>query len=240
MLSIIIPTLNEEKTIENTIKSLKKLSDYEYEIIISDGKSTDKTVEIAKKYGAKVMVYKGVVRQTIGGGRNFGAFIASGDFLVFLDADVTIPDMNNFFKKALLNFEGNPRLVGITSKVKVLPEFEKFSDRINFGFINSIHRLANNILHIGMAMGEFQMLKRKTFEALGGFNEKIVVAEDQEFFRRLSRFGITRLPKNLTVYHTGRRIHKLGWIRMWIQWMTNGLFVAFFNKSLSKEWKVIR
>ena len=99
MLSIIIPTLNEEKSIEKTLQSIKELKDYDYEIIISDGKSKDKTVEIAKKYDAKVIVYEGTIRQTIGGGRNLGASIASGDFFVFLDADVTIPDINNFFKK---------------------------------------------------------------------------------------------------------------------------------------------
>ena len=56
MISFIIPTLNEEKTIE---KTLKNLSEYfgEKEIIVSDGRSSDKTIEIAKKYTDKVIIH---------------------------------------------------------------------------------------------------------------------------------------------------------------------------------------
>ena len=99
-LSIIVVTLNEESVIKDTITSLKSLT-IPHEIIVSDGKSTDKTAEIAKQYADKVVVYSGIPRQTIAMGRNDGAAAATGEFLVFLDADSRILHTDEFFNEAL-------------------------------------------------------------------------------------------------------------------------------------------
>ena len=96
MISIIIPTLNEESVLEETLKNIRKIKSTPYELIISDGNSTDRTVEIAQKYTDNIVVYKGEERQTIAGGRNLGAGIAGGSCLVFQDADVVVPDPDVF------------------------------------------------------------------------------------------------------------------------------------------------
>ena len=91
MISIIIPTLNEERYLDETLKSLNQLGDLPHEIIISDGNSTDNTKEIAERYGAKMVVWdKPGVRQTFGQAKNSGAAIATGKFLLFIDADVVL------------------------------------------------------------------------------------------------------------------------------------------------------
>ena len=72
MISFIIPTLNEEKTIENTLRCLDAFSG-EKEIIVSDGGSKDKTIEIASKYTNKIVIHKDSKRQNIAQGRNAGA-----------------------------------------------------------------------------------------------------------------------------------------------------------------------
>lgn len=239
MISFVIPTLNEESAIDKILSDLKRYSG-EKEIIISDGKSSDKTVDIAKKYADKITVYSGLTRQNIAMGRNAGAALAEGQYVVFLDADVTIPDPNSFFAKALSYFEADPKLTGLTANFLVMPQFENISDRLNHRFINNFQRFANNVMGYGMSVGEFQMVPTKIFNQSGGYDERIVVGEDQEFFRRLSKIGHTRLAKDLTVYHTGRRIHKTGWPKIWAQWMVNGLMVKFLNRSISKEWKPIR
>jgi len=69
MISFIIPTLREESSLEKTLNWLSTYTG-ENEIIISDGGSTDKTLEIARKYTDKIIVYEGTKRQTIGMGRN--------------------------------------------------------------------------------------------------------------------------------------------------------------------------
>ena len=240
MISIIIPTLNEEKIIENTLKSLKELRDYDYEIIVSDGGSKDRTIEIAKKYGAKVIVYNGIPRQTIGGGRNLGASIASGDFFVFLDADVLIPDINNFFKKAFSLFDNQKKLVGLTVRIRVFPEMETLADKLIFAFNDYTLFFWNNIIRIGRSGGEFQMIRVPIFKKLQGYNEKIAVCEDSEMFQRLSRDGKTRMEMSLNVLHTGRRAHKIGWLKLLWEWWINGLFVSIFHHSYHKTWKEIR
>jgi glycosyltransferase involved in cell wall biosynthesis len=86
--SVIIPTLNEEKYIETTLLSIKN-QDYKgkYEIIVVDSNSKDKTVKIARKYADKVIVTK---RRGVSVGRNIGAEVAKGEILLFVDADTTL------------------------------------------------------------------------------------------------------------------------------------------------------
>src|SRR5690349_13481262 len=94
--SFVIPTLKEESVLEKLLNNLKEITDFSYEIIVSDGGSQDKTQEIANRLADKLVVYKGAKRQTIAQARNMGAREASGEFLIFLDADVFIPNPNLF------------------------------------------------------------------------------------------------------------------------------------------------
>ncbi|PIV12587.1 MAG: teichoic acid biosynthesis protein, partial [Candidatus Nealsonbacteria bacterium CG03_land_8_20_14_0_80_36_12] len=95
MLSIIIPTLNEEKYLPSLLEEIKKQNFSDYEIIVADGGSEDKTVKIARNYGCKIV--KGGLPAK---GRNEGAKIAEGDILLFMDADnIFLPE--NFLKNLL-------------------------------------------------------------------------------------------------------------------------------------------
>ncbi|MFA6274208.1 MAG: glycosyltransferase [Candidatus Paceibacterota bacterium] len=240
MISIIIPTLNEEKILDKTLSSLKKLTNYDYEIIVSDGYSTDKTVEIAKKYTNKIIVHDGKTRQTIGEGRNLGATIATGDFLVFMDADCLIINPNDFFQSALNYFQKNKSLVAFAPSIKVLPEFATRADKIFSYLINLNYQINSNVFHIGAAPGEFQMIKKTAFIHINGYNKKLVTGEDVDFFQRLSKIGKVKFKKDLIVWHTGRRAHKIGWPRLLSLYFINTIGIIFKGKSLSKEWKPIR
>ena len=240
MISIIIPTLNEESVIEKTITALKAKLTIPHEIIVSDGKSTDKTVEMARKYADKVVVHNGKSRQNIAMGRNAGAKEASGEFLVFLDADCSIFEPDSFFTYALTKFTENPSLVALTTRVKVLKEQETLADKLIFGIVGWDLTIKNNIFHIGEAMGEFQMIRKDSFRTLHGFIEDLVTREDADMFLRLSKIGKTILDRKLIVYHTGRRAHKIGWFNLLKIWTINTYWVAMFDKAKEKEWTVIR
>jgi len=240
MISIIIPTLNEEKVIEGTLKSLRMLNNVPYEIIVSDGKSTDKTIEIAKKYANSIIEYKGQARQTIAMGRNDGAKMAKGDILIFLDADCTIVNPNEFFSQALSDFNNNIKLVALTGNIRVLKQYETFADRLVFLYMNFFFKFMTNVLHIGQAPGEFQMIRKSAFLSVHGFREDLVAGEDIEMFSRLSKIGRTFFDKHLTIFHTGRRAHKVGWPKLLWTWFMNSTHVFIFNKSKSKEWVAIR
>ena len=99
MLSIIIPTLNEEKYLPLLLKEIKKQNSADYEIIVADAGSEDKTIEIAKNYGCKIIPGGLPAR-----GRNEGAKIAQGDIFLFMDADnIFLPP--EFLKNLLEEFK---------------------------------------------------------------------------------------------------------------------------------------
>lgn len=239
MISFVIPTLNEESVIEKLLKCLESYSG-EKEIIVSDGGSTDKTREIASRYTKNVLCHDEKTRQNIAGGRNAGAKIARGDYIVFMDADDYIKDPDLFFERLEDFFSKNKEYIALTVKLKVLPEMETFGDKLGFGYVNFQNFLVNNIFSSGGAPGEFQMIKRWAFEKIGGFDEKITVAEDYELCRRLRKLGKIYYDGSSIVYHTGRRAHKIGWPKLLSIWLVNGISVLIFKKSYHNEWKVIR
>lgn len=239
MISIIIPTLNEESVIERTLLLLKKNFSIPHEIIVSDGRSTDRTVEIAKKYADRVVEYAGIKRQTIAQGRNDGAKIATGEFLVFMDADCTILDLDSFFKRALQDFR-EKNLVGLGAWIRVLPDYETFADKIIFSMDNRTQWFFSNVLKIAVARGEFQMIRRSTFIEAGGYNQNLVATEDMDMFKRLSKIGKTYVDHKLVLYHTGRRAHKIGWPKLLSLWGLNFLWAIFFRHSYVKVWEEVR
>jgi glycosyltransferase involved in cell wall biosynthesis len=241
MISIVIPTYYEEKIIEFTLQLLKSQLTIPHEIIVSDGGSKDRTVEAAGKYADKVVVFARAERQTIAQGRNEGARAARGEFLVFLDADCVIRDPDSFFKAALADFERMDNLVALTALLRVLPENETFLDRIIASVINAVVLFKNNVLHKGeVPGGEFQMFRKEVFDKIGGYNEQLVTREDRDIFFRLSRIGRTLCDPRLTVFHTGRRAHIVGWGRLIGQFLVNTLSFHVRGKVRSKEWTPVR
>jgi glycosyltransferase involved in cell wall biosynthesis len=240
MLSIIIPTLNEKSSIRKSLDNLKKMERISYEVIISDGRSTDGTIEIVKEYTEKIVVYSGAERQTIAHGRNLGANMAEKKFLVFIDSDVIIPEPDEFFEKAIALFEVDDDLGGITVTLKVYPEAETRMDKIFSKMVNVTHHINNNITKTGSSSGEFQMIRHESFKKVGGFNSKLVTYEDNDIFERLAKIGKTKMAKHLTVYHSGRRAHKVGWPKLMSIWIVNAISFKLFKKAATKEWRPIR
>ena len=243
LISIIIPTLNEEKILASMLQSLRTFTAYSHEIIVSDGKSTDKTVEIAQKYADHVVEYKGnekQTKQTIAHARNLGASIATGEYFLFLDADVFIPHNNEFFTKALARFALDKRLVALGVFLKILPEHATFADRFFFGLLTYWHYFLSNIVHDGAASGEFQMIHANAFKQVQGYNESLAVSEDYNLMERLSKIGHMRIAPELKVFHTSRRAHSLGWPKLLSLWIGNAVYARLFKRSMNAEWKVIR
>lgn len=240
MISIIIPTLNESTGIRKCLDNLKQIKNTEYEIIISDGKSTDDTLAICREYTDKIVVYNKPERQTIANGRNLGAGIAQGEYLIFIDADVIIPCPDEFLTKALKIFENDPDLLAITATIKIYPETETLADKFFCPLVNFTHHLNNNILKKGSASGEFQMIKCSAFLQAKGFNDLLVTYEDNDMFERLAKIGKTRMIKDLVVFHSGRRMHKIGWPKLLCIWIYNAIHFYLFKKAAAKEWTVIR
>src|SRR6185369_8116763 len=115
---------------------------------------------------------------------------------------------DSFFKQALSRFEADPQLVALTAGLRVLPELETLADKIVLSTVNYAVQFKNNVLHLGDAVGgEFQMVRKEAFRAVGGYRADLVTREDRDIFFRLAKIGRTMLDPKLTVFHTGRRAH---------------------------------
>ncbi len=241
MISIIIPAHNEATTIAKQLQNIRAhLTAISYEIIVSDDNSTDNTVQEATPYADKVVSNPDHDKVGISAARNRGAQAARYPFLVFTDGGVEIPDMNNFFKKLLDDFEKIPRAVGVTVNVRFFPSVETFIDKVILKTFDWWFIFSNNVLKTGAANGKFQMVRTEAFKKIGGFNENLAASEDFDLFKRLAKIGRTYSEPSLTVFHSGRRAHQVGWLKLLPTWILNGIWVGLFNRSWSKKWKPVR
>ncbi|HVZ40739.1 MAG TPA: glycosyltransferase [Candidatus Kapabacteria bacterium] len=243
-ISIIVPALNEEKLIETTLRAFPPeiLARCNAEVIVSDGGSHDRTVEIAERFADVVVVHTEQRRQTIAEGRNRGAEYATGDLLVFINAD-TVPRDVKAFARTLLEIatQGamDMRTVAYACPVEVTPQERRLSDRIFHGFFNNYVRFLN-LLRVGMGRGECQVIWRDAFVAVGGYNNAMVAGEDFELYSRLARRGRIGHSEAFYVYESPRRFRRYGYVRVLFSWTINALAVIFLRRSMSHQWEEVR
>ncbi len=240
MLSIIIPTLNEERAIEQTLKNLRSIHSLLYEIIIADTKSTDRTRDIAEKYADTVVVYQGTKKPNAAIIRNLGATVAKGDVLLFQDADVILKDADAFVVRVRDVLQKNPEFVALTVSTRVDSATATLMDGFMSWAINMSFIILNNVLHVGGASGECQIVRREAFDKVGGYDESLPVSEDADLFQKLARVGRTRMLTDLLTVQSGRRQHAIGWPRLLLQWWGNWISVTFFHTSVTSHWEEIR
>jgi|SRR6185295_7803989 len=198
MISIIIPTLNEETYLPLLLESIKKQSFTDYEIIVADAGSTDATLEIAKKYNCNV-----VAGGLPGPGRNRGAEVAKGDILLFLDADVILPE--GFLAFAVSEF--TKRKLGIAAFPIMFTNANAFAQGFNRAVTMFLQLVAGIFPHAFTVI----MVQKAVHEKIGGFDETIVMHEDFCYamaMAKVSRYGII----NRVAFTSPRRYKKDGWL----------------------------
>ena len=238
--SIIIPTLNEEKLLEGMLRQFRPeiIQRHDVEVVVSDGGSSDRTLEIARRLAHKVVENRDHVRQTISIGRNAGAAEANGDILVFLNADTLIKDVDRFFVTLKEELRA-PQVVALTCSVLVFPQEERTIDVLFHRFYNWFFYMMNRV---GMAMGrgECHIIKRPVFERVKGYATGIAAGEDYDMFRRLEKLGKVKFLKDLVVYESPRRYRQFGYAYVTASWFLNFLSVFFLRRSISDQWKPVR
>ena len=239
-ISVIIPTLNEEKLLEGMLKQFTTdvVLRHDVEVIVSDGGSLDQTLEIAHRLAHKVVLNEDHKRQTISIGRNAGAARASGEVLVFLNADTLIKDVDRFFVRLKEELQVS-EIAALTCSVLVFPQEERTSDVIFSHFYNWFFYMMNKV---GMAMGrgECHIIKRHVFEKLNGYATGIVAGEDYDMFRRLEKIGKVKFLRDLVVFESPRRYRRFGYAYVTASWFLNFLSVFFLHRSISDQWRPVR
>ena len=233
-ISVIVPAYNEERYIGETLNNLNWAKDcllkrkgISTEIIVVDNGSTDSTVSIALSSGAKVIKES---QPNIARARNVGANGASGDLLVFIDADVSVPESLLWRITEAMKDEG---CVG--GAVDTLYQPSKLWVKVYLQVWRLFGKLA------GMAQGATQFCRRDVNVCLCGYNETMYMGEDVDFYWRLKRFAKRHHARvcfiqDIQVIPSTRRFDR------WPLWrtlvFTNPLFILIFRRRKWpwKEW----
>ncbi len=229
-ISVIVPTLNEEKYLEKCLRSIvNQKTILNYELIVADGGSEDKTKEIAKKYADRFLVTK---QKGIWIGRNTGAKSAKGSLFVFIDADTIIP----------------PNYLDVVHAVMRDEELLGLSCAFRFGgssrTLRALQELSNKYLLLKGSFGKGEILgfnnavRKKVFFRAGGFPNAPL--EDGAFARKLHRLGrVTYLPEPY-VTTSARRLEKGRALKAIVYYANLSIATDFPNSPLKNLLKYKR
>jgi len=224
MISIIIPTLNEEKYLPRLLESIKN-QDYpgEIEIIVADARSKDKTREIAQSFGCRV-VEGGLLSL----GRNEGAKVARGELLLFSDSDVVLP--KDFLTKAVKAFRDHNLGAACFT---IYPFGGSRLQKLLFNlFFNYPTRVVTKII---TPLGSVVFLvKKDVHKSINGFDELCVFQEDFEYLKRLRKKAKYKILKDIHFHVSVRRFDNDGWASSFLKGV-GGVFYLVFIGSIRTD-----
>ncbi|MCW4033369.1 MAG: glycosyltransferase [Candidatus Bathyarchaeota archaeon] len=223
--SIIIPTLNEEKIIRNTLKALREQMCKNFEIIVVDANSTDATRKEATNYADKILVVKKRRRQYQ---MNVGAEQAIGKYLIFLYADTILPSS---CLKRIKDYVIELMVICGGGKIRFTP------NRPRYIVLKKFREFVCRLLTI-FGTSPFLFVRRDIFVKLGGFNENIG-EEGLDLCKRAKRLGKVILT-DIEIEVSARRFEKGHFFRNLFSWAFLVTLSYFGIHSTSLEDKIYR
>jgi rSAM/selenodomain-associated transferase 2 len=208
-ISVVIPVFNEENTIAASLSALLPLKPHE--IIVVDGGSSDRTLEICDSFRVKILSSgRGRARQM-----NHGARYATGDVLLFLHADTRLPQSAFRDMRSALS---DPRYLGGRFDVEL--EGEHWMLKV----IGRMISYRSRVTKVGTG-DQAIFVRREVFERMGGYPE-IPLMEDIAFCRTLKRLGDVACLQS-RVITSGRRWEADGvWRTILRMWTLKALYLA--------------
>lgn len=230
--SVVIPTLNEEKYLPIPLESYKHQTYKNFEVVISDGNSTDRTQNIAREYGARVVTEHNT---TVTMARQKGADATQGEIIVGSDADTKYPP--DHLKRIVMHFE-DPAVVAVGSGgvFEKKPWWCYLGWKINYAVIEWFYRLTGVVLYIPA----FNLSYRKSaFKKIGGYNTYLDFGGDElDILDRLKKAGKIIYDPKLYAYPSSRRAKEGFWRLMikhtLIDYYGGYLVAKIFKKPLIK------
>jgi len=180
-LSVIVPAFNEEKLLGASLAEIRAAASaftrlgWEFELIVCDNNSTDRTAEIARAAGARV-VFEPV--NQIARARNAGAAAATGDWLIFVDAD-SHPSAELFAEVVEQIRSGQCLAGGVTVRLDEKMFVAGLITRLWNGISRSCRLMA----------GSFIFVEAGTFRQVGGFSRELFAAEEIDLSQRLKKLA---------------------------------------------------
>lgn len=245
LLSIIVPAYNEEAYLRPTLQAIKDaISAIDgYEVIVVDNESTDRTRVIAAEMGVRIVDEH---EHNISAIRNAGGRNASGDVLIFIDADTIV--RADLFEK-ILDVMSDSKCVGGSVAVQYGEASRKWVRYYLMGW-----QFWGRVLK--MRQGAAQFCRRNVFNKLGGYDESIFLGEDIEFQWRLAKFarrsnspslaseaadteqkpGYTAFVEDPPVRTSSRRFLKMGLCKTLVLTHPITILLTWRIRSVWKDW----
>ena len=226
-ISVIVPAFNEEKLLGGSLAEIKSAAaaftrrGWEFELVVCDNNSTDRTSEIARAAGARVVFEP---FNQIGRARNSGAAAATGDWFIFVDAD-SHPSAELFADVAETILSGKCLAGGSTMRL----DTTMFAANLVTQIWNLTSRLKKWLA------GSFIFIEAAAFRELGGFHPEIFAAEELELSRRLKKIAATRGKKIIILHH-----HPLTTSARKMRLYSNGEMWRFFLRSIFSHHRTVR
>ncbi|KPQ44514.1 MAG: dolichyl-phosphate mannose synthase related protein [Candidatus Methanoperedens nitroreducens] len=212
MISVIVPTYNEEANITACLQSLcnQTISRDEYEIIVVDGNSNDRTYELAQVYADEVMTQ---TSKKVGGARNDGVLRACGDIVATTDADCIIPPewleiiKNDFESHDIVQLYGT-----------VYPIEEGLKHKISLMSANTFSRIGYYTRALYYTLGCNTAFDKEAFLRAGMY-QCIDAGDDVEIALRMRKIGRVMLDDRMKVGFSMRRFQQFGMIKSVYEWL---------------------
>jgi glycosyltransferase involved in cell wall biosynthesis len=223
-ISVIIPTLNEEAYLPKLLESLAKQTVNDFEVIVSDGPSKDKTRVVAKSFADQLPAFTLVTNQHAGlpVQRNDGAKKARGEWFIFIDADSVL--LPYAIERILIFIHSNQPTIFTTW---FRPDSEVNGDAILTLFMN-FEMEGSLVLKRPHAPGPLAAVRKDAYRAVGGYDESLNWLEDLDFSTRLYKAGyhMSILRETLGVWSL-RRFRKQGTLKVAQTYVRGVLQVLF-------------
>ncbi|MFT7351364.1 MAG: rSAM/selenodomain-associated transferase 2 [Flavobacterium sp.] len=221
LLSIIIPTFNEQENIGKLIQHLKRnINIQEYEIIVSDAGSTDDTIKTANELGTKTIIspFKGRAGQM-----NYGVQFATGTIYYFVHADsLPVASFFNDIKTAIQNGYNCGSFRFQFDSKKILLRINSYFTRFNYLFCRGGDQTI--------------FVTKDLFNKVGPFKDDMLIMEDYDFLNRIWQQGNFKLIPKATIV-SARKYEENSWLTVQL---ANLKIVNMYKKGASQQEMILK
>ena len=230
MLSIIIPTLNEEEHLSELLTHIKPQMEKGDEVIVVDSYSKDGTVKVAEEHGAKVVFQKPI---GIGLAKTEGARHAKNDIFVFFDADCIPAD--DFLRRLKAHFENGAEAVGGLDLYESDSGIWKFIYDTYSRLVFYLAAVTHKIIGKYWIAANNSAYRKDLFFSVGGFHS--VVCEDMDMMQRLPASKKVKYDSKLILTLSDRRFREGGFFRTLGLWLWSDILLLFGKKADTKGYR---
>jgi glycosyltransferase involved in cell wall biosynthesis len=196
LVSVIIPTYNSEKTLRNCLGSLKKQTYKNIEVIVVDRFSTDRTAELARRYGANVLLSESHRAPA----RNLGLLHAKGEYVLFLDSDMELSD--DVVRQCVELNRTDPKIAGT-----VIPERS-----IGSSFWVKVRDFERGF-YSGTRIESPRFFCKCLADQAGGYDQELIFYEESTLAQKIERLGYcTKRRTNAQIFHHEDDFSLIRWL----------------------------